>query len=100
MVTLTTLALFGLFIYILKLVFALRLHSHGDLFWTVFRLLSPISPFTQMLQNHMHSVHSSAPENPDQLVNGVDDTLDNRTAVVDSIYPSAQLTFARYTTTI
>ena len=58
----------------------------------------PIAPFTQMLQTHMHNIH--APANPDQLVNEVDDTSDNRTVVVDSIYPSAQLSSARYTTKI
>ena len=99
-ITLTTLALLGLFIYILKLVFALRLLSHGVPFWTVFRLLNPLAPFTQMLQNHINNIHASAPVNHDQLVNETDGNPDNRTVIVDSIYPSAQLNSARYTTKI
>ena len=99
-ITLTTLALLGLFIYILKLVFALRLLSHGVPFWTVFRLLNPLAPFTQMLQNHINNIHASAPDNHDQLVNETDGNPDNRTVIVDSIYPSAQLNSARYTTKI
>ena len=83
MITLTTVALLGLFIYILNIVFALRLISHRVPFLTVFRLLNTIAPFTQMLQNHMHYIQASAFANPDQLVNEVDDTLDNRTVVVD-----------------
>ena len=99
-ITLTTLALLGLFIYILKLVFALRLLSHGVPFWTIFRLLNPLAPFTQMLQNHINNIHASAPVNHDQLVNETDGNPDNRTVIVDSIYPSAQLNSARYTTKI
>ena len=99
-ITLTTLALLVLFSYILKPVFALRLLSHGVSFLTVFRLLNPIKPLTQMLQNHMHNIHASAPSDPDQLVNEVDGTPENQTAAVDSIYLSAQLPSARYTTKI
>ena len=48
----------------------------------------------------MHNIHASAHENPDQLGNEDDDFSHNRTVVVYSIYPSAQLTSARYTTKI
>ena len=73
LITLTTLALLVIFFYLMELVFALRLLSHGVHFWTVSRLLYPLAPFTQMLKNHMHNIDACAPTNSDQLVIEIDD---------------------------
>ena len=60
---LTILVLLGLLIYILKLLFALTLLSHGVPFLNVLKILNPFAPFTQRRWTPLQNINATVPEN-------------------------------------
>ena len=64
MVVLTAFAIFGLIIYLFKVIYALRLMAHGVPLSHVSELLNPLSPFQRMLQAHALNLNNTIPNAP------------------------------------
>ena len=56
MIVLTSIALFGLVIYLLKVIFALRLLTKGVAFSLVFSLMNSFAPFIRMLREYRNDL--------------------------------------------
>ena len=91
-VSLTSLALFGILIYFLKLYYAIRLLSRGVPFWTVISLLNPFTPFIRTLRQFRGDLETLTPSNPPATAppNSSIDVIDVNLALSERTFSATQ----------
>ena len=92
-ITLTSVAILGFLIYVLKVFYGIRLIIKGVPVCYVIALLNPFAPFSHILRQHLAAPEAATAPVPSS-------PFASNNSVVNSVYPDTGVPNARYTTNL